>query len=256
MIELLDDALKLKNDKITDIQREKFSIVGDIHGDYVSLKKITDSAHKPVIFLGDYGDRGEMQIEVYEEILRGYIDGEYILIRGNHETTTAFPHDLPHYLERFDNWEDIYLRIQKFWGKLPWCGIINNTIFVVHGGIYTKNCRITEEGIKFSELESEEAFLEMIWNDPWEKEGCSYNYERGIGFFFGKNVTERFLNDLDLKVVIRGHQPYKILKVEHDGKVVTVGSTTVYGTNCAFLKIEGSFEDGYDIVKKYGYVFD
>ena len=254
MIELIDDALKIKKKRIVEIEEEKYSIVGDIHGDYESLKKILKKAVRPVIFLGDYGDRGDRQIEVYMEILRGYADGDYILLRGNHETTTAFPHDLPYRLRDLENWEEVYRRIKDFWESLPWCGIANCEVFAVHGGIYTKECRIVEDGITLQELKDERAFIELIWNDPWDREGCDYNHERGIGYLFGKKATRVFMENLDLKVVVRSHQPYKILKAEQDGMVVTVGSTRVYGNGAAFLSITGKFRDGYSLAGKYGFI--
>ena len=252
MIELIDDALKIGKRKYIEVWDSRYSILGDIHGDIESLERILKLAYRPAIFLGDYGDRGERQIEVYERILKGYIDGEFILLRGNHETTSAFPHDLPYRLRRFDNWEDVYEELKKFWENLPWFALIGGSVFAAHGGIYTKGCRIVEEGINLRELMHDEAFLEMIWNDPWEKEGCDYNFERGTGYFFGKKATKKFLDDLDLKAVVRGHQPYKVLKAEQNGMVVTVGSTGVYGTNYAFLNVDGDIENGFQIVGRYG----
>jgi len=254
MLELIDDALNMGRKKVLEINEQRFSIVGDIHGDYISLNRILKKAYRPVIFLGDYGDRGSKQVDVYRCVLEGYLSGEFILIRGNHETTTAFPHDLPHRLRELDNWEDVYNKLQQFWENLPWCGLINEEIFAVHGGIFTKECRIVDDGIEFHELKSEDAFVEMTWNDPWERDGCEYNFERGIGFIFGRNATERFLSDIGLKVVVRSHQPYKVLKVEQNGMVITVGSTGVYGTDVAFLNIDGDARNGYEMVRKYGYV--
>ncbi len=255
MLDLIDEALKISRKRIFEIDEGRFSIVGDIHGDLTSLEKILKRAYRPVVFLGDYGDRGERQVEVYKSVLRGYIDGEYILLRGNHETDTCFPHDLPFHLRELDERGEIYKKLQDLWEKLPWCGIINGEIFAVHGGVYTKDCKIVEEGIEFKELGDDRAFLELMWNDPWEKEGCGHNFERGIGYFFGKKSTERFLDDLGLEVVVRSHQPYKILKVEQNGMVVTVGSTGVYGTEIAFLNVDGRVGDGYEMIRKYGHVF-
>ncbi len=254
MIELIDDALKTGKKRIIELEEDRYSFVGDVHGDYESLKEILKRTVKPVIFLGDYGDRGERQIEVYREILRGYIDGDYILLRGNHETTTAFPHDLPYRLRDLENWEEVYSRLQDLWKILPWCGVVNSEVFAVHGGIYTKECRITEDGITLRELEDDRAFTELIWNDPWDRDGCDYNYDRGIGYLFGKKATRKFVEDLSLKVIVRSHQPYKILKTEQDGMVVTVGSTKVYGDRAAFLNITGEFNDGYGLVGKYGFI--
>lgn len=253
MIELLEQAIRLKNPKVVELHFDRFSIVGDIHADTAALNAILKKAIRPVIFLGDYADRGDRPVEVYRTVLAGYLNGDFILLRGNHETQDVFPHDLPYRLES-DGYGEMYGLIRKFWETLPVCAIVNGEIFAVHGGIYTKSCRILEDGVSERDLGDNDAVVEMLWNDPWEREGCDYNYERGIGYFFGKRASKRFLDDLGLNVIIRSHEPVKVLKAEQDGMVVTVGSTGVYGTRIAFLNVTGSVKNGYDAVRKFGHI--
>ncbi len=255
MLELLDEALKIKSRDIIEIDADRYTIVGDIHADYNALKKILMHRSSPTIFLGDYADRGNDPINVYKTILEGYISGEFILLRGNHESENVFPHDLPEKLKRLPDGEEIYGKLKKLWEKLPICAIINNDVFAVHGGIYTRNCKILEEGVSLNDLKTDEAKIEMMWNDPYKDDTCYHNFERGIGYFFGIKATRRFLKDIGLRIVVRSHQPYKVLKAEHEGLVVTLGSTTVYYTDFAILKVEGEFRNGYDMIRKYGYVF-
>jgi protein phosphatase len=48
---------------------------------------------------------------------------------------------------------------------------------------------------------------------------------RGAGKLFGKNVTEEVLRKLNVKVLIRGHEPCEEgFKLNHDGKVLTLFS--------------------------------
>ncbi len=254
MLELIEQAAGLKHPKVLELSLDRFSIVGDIHADLTALKLVLKKAFRPVIFLGDYADRGDKPAEVYRILLEGYLNGDFILLRGNHESSDVFPHDLPSRLEASGYGEDTYTALKALWESLPVCAILNGEIFAVHGGIYTKSCRILQEGVGLRDLESESALLEMMWNDPWEKDGCDYNYERGVGFFFGKMATEKFLEDLGLRVVVRSHEPAKVLKAEQDGMVVTVGSTGVYGTRVALLNVAGTAKNGYEIVRKFGCV--
>ncbi len=253
MLDLIEQALKLKNPRVIELSLERFSIVGDIHADAAALKAVLKRAVRPVIFLGDYADRGDRPLDVYRTVLEGYLSGEFILLRGNHETSDVFPHDLPHRLES-EGYGVVYELLKEFWETLPVCAVLNGEIFAVHGGIYTKSCRILEEGVSWRDLRRGEAVPEMLWNDPWEREGCDHNYERGIGYFFGKRASRRFLEDLELNVVVRSHEPAKVLRAEQDGMVVTVGSTGVYGTRIALLNITGTARNGNEIVRKYGHI--
>jgi len=251
MLELIDEAIKLGGKRIVEIDAEKYTIVGDLHADYKALKKILKEREGLTVFLGDYGDRGDDPLNVYRAVLEGYVEGDFILLRGNHESRDVFPHDLP---EKLDG--EIYAKLNEFWETLPVCAIINNEVFAVHGGIYTKSCRISEENVSLRDLKTEDAKIELMWNDPWEDDRCVPNFRRGVGYIFGKSATERFLDNLDLKIVVRSHEPYKVLKAEQDGLLVTVGSTTVYGTDFAIIKVSGRFSDGFDLIRKFGYVFE
>ncbi|AKG92358.1 Calcineurin-like phosphoesterase [Geoglobus ahangari] len=253
MLELIEQALEVRYPKVLELSPDRFSVVGDIHADLTALNLILRRAVRPVIFLGDYADRGDRPADVYRTILEGYISGEFILLRGNHETQDVHPHDLPYRLEEGGHDGEVYLALRRLWDSLPVCAVVNE-LFLVHGGVYTKACRILDEGVSLSDLRREAAMVEMLWNDPWEKDGCDHNYERGLGFFFGRLATRRFLDDIGVRTVIRSHEPYKVLKAEQDGMVVTVGSTGVYGTRIAFLNITGKVKNGYEVVGKYGHV--
>ena len=85
-------------------------VVGDLHGDLQSLVYILDDSkflNKArsardvlLVFLGDYGDRGDYSAEVYYVVLKlkQIFPENVILMRGNHEgppDLIASPHDLP-----------------------------------------------------------------------------------------------------------------------------------------------------------------
>lgn len=72
-------------------------IVGDLHGDFDSLmlilqksnfiEKMEKAKDATLIFLGDYGDRGDKSVDVYYLILKLKLayPKQVILLRGNHE---------------------------------------------------------------------------------------------------------------------------------------------------------------------------
>ena len=70
VINLIRDVEKIfdSEDNLIYISEGKTMIIGDLHGDYNTLKKIINKLHdenfQTLIFLGDYVDRGPSQVEV------------------------------------------------------------------------------------------------------------------------------------------------------------------------------------------------
>ena len=100
-------------------------VIGDLHGDLESLttilqksrfvQKMEKTKDATLIFLGDYGDRGEQSAEVYYAVLKLKLafPSQVVLLRGNHEAPEdllAYPHDLPlQFQSRFgENWAVAY----------------------------------------------------------------------------------------------------------------------------------------------------
>ncbi|MCC6027719.1 MAG: serine/threonine protein phosphatase [Archaeoglobales archaeon] len=254
LLELIDEARNLMKVKMLEIQEDTCTIIGDIHADIEALEKIEKEIEGKAIFLGDYADRGDYPMEVYERILSMFVDGKAYLLRGNHETEEVYPHELPWQLSGIENGEEIYESLKELWEKMPVSAILNGEIFLVHGGVPCGD-------LKKSSLEnpSEEIALELMWNDPWERDECGENFKRGVMYFFGKKATKRLFENLGTRLVIRSHEPYKILKVEQEGMLITVGScANPYGlANFAILKYDSrtGFRDGWDFVRKFGIEF-
>ena len=126
LIETLDKATLLLQNENGKIGNQKIAdrlvtldplgealVIGDLHGDFESLclilresqflQKMEKTNDATLIFLGDYGDRGDKPAEVYYLVLRLKLafQKQVVLLRGNHEgpkDLVASPHDLP---ERF-----------------------------------------------------------------------------------------------------------------------------------------------------------
>ena len=69
---------------------------------------------------------------------------------------------------------------------------------------------------------------DLLWSDPQPLPGRSPS-KRGVGMQFGPDVTKRFLDDNNLKMLIRSHEVRdEGYAIEHDGLCVTVFSAPNY----------------------------
>lgn len=236
--------------------RGDIAVVGDIHGDLESLEFILNHFEQDhIVFLGDYGDRGKDSPEVFYTLLKLKRDnpGKFTLLRGNHEPPAdlpVFPCDLPMYLEeKFENGKEIYSELSDLFQYLPHAAVAGSYLFL-HGGL--PEVSSLEEMQMAQENHPEKPHLEQIlWSDPKEGSGTAPSL-RGAGRTFGKDVSQQVLNSLGVKTLIRGHEPCEGIKVDHDGKVITVFSNKIYGNlKAAFLVVDlSTAENGYELEKR------
>jgi protein phosphatase len=245
-------------------------VVGDIHGDLKSLiyilkdskflEEVETKKDSLILFLGDYGDRGIYSPEVYYIIFRLKITypENVILLRGNHEGPAdllAIPHDLPYHLKRKfkDDWEKIYEKFLKFFDKLPHTAILESKYLFLHGGIPSKAETIQDLAYAAKYHPAKRLLEEILWSDPEEDIEGVYPSPRGAGKVFGEDVTRSFLEKINVKTLIRGHEPcYEGVKVNHQGKILTVFSRKgepYFNPYAAYLKISSSDQalDGYQL---------
>lgn len=250
ILELIDDAKILMKDKFVELNESECTIIGDIHADLEALDLIEERIVGKAIFLGDYADRGDEPLEVYERILKMFVEDKAVLLKGNHETEDVYPHELPWQLNSYEDGEEIYRSLVELWDRMPYSAILNDEIWLAHGGV---PCRSDLSKIRNPDVD---LALEILWNDPWEREECGENFKRGIMFFFGKKATRNLFEKIGVRLVVRSHEPYKVLKVEQGGMVVTLGScANPYGlANFAILRVdsEKKWKNGYDFVEKFG----
>jgi protein phosphatase len=95
---------------------------------------------------------------------------------------------------------------------------------------------------------------EILWSDPDEAVEETSTSSRGAGNLFGRNLTKRTLAKLNVKILIRGHEPCEDgFKISHNGRVLTLFSRkgppyfNVYG---AYLdvKLDKEFEDADELL--------
>ena len=218
-------------------------VIGDLHGDLDSLQYILKSSQFTkkairceeifLVCLGDYIDRGPNQVEVISTLLQLFIDHpeNVILLRGNHEgpkDVKVNPHDFPlSLIDRYGSSGGIlYSSFQTLFDHLYTAAIIEHTALLVHGGVPTQASTLEE--IAFAHLyhPQKNHLLEILWNDP-STINSVISSPRGIGKLFSLDFAEKFLNQIGVDILIRGHEPVAKGYHVHDGKIITLFSCKV-----------------------------
>jgi protein phosphatase len=217
-------------------------VIGDLHGDLESLitilknsdfmQKMSRRKDATLIFLGDYGDRGAYSAEVYYAVLKLKLafPEQTVLLRGNHEgpeDLLASPHDLPMQFQfRFkENWRTAYAKTRELFAYLYNAVLVEERCLMVHGGL-SPNINSIHDLAHANVTHPEQEFLEdLLWSDPNDMVKEVLYSPRGAGKLFGKSVTEKVLRKLNVKILIRGHEPCEEgFKLNHDDKVLTLFS--------------------------------
>lgn len=217
---------------------QHFTVCGDVHGQYYDLINIFEmngmpSPMNPYLFNGDFVDRGSFSCEVILLLfsLKLSFPEAMHLARGNHETINM--NKLYGFAGEIDSKYDerLYDLFCAAFCKLPLCHVLNKEIFVVHGGLFARD-NVTLDDLDRLERDCEPPdhglISELLWSDP--KPTCGREpSKRGVGVCFGPDVTRKFLEKNDLKMVVRSHEMKEEgYSIEHGGQLVTVFSAPNY----------------------------
>ncbi|MGC9226433.1 metallophosphoesterase [Caldivirga sp.] len=230
--ELVDKALdKLSElDTLVKINSDKVVILGDLHGDLNSLEKVIND-YPPgdwfYIGLGDYVDRGEYQVETLEGVLKLFLQGSMIPLRGNHESYVMnevygfMDEALPLLGQGLLN-----TIMHELFPALPYAALLNDKILLLHGGL-AKGLETINDILKLSKHDDEPSnpmAFQILWNDPSDEVKGFVDSPRGIGaYLFGPDVTMDFIKRNNINLIVRGHSYitegyWKF----HDGKVISL----------------------------------
>ncbi|GFS25708.1 serine/threonine-protein phosphatase [Elysia marginata] len=202
--------------------KAKFTICGDIHGQYYDLLNIFQmngkpSEENPYLFNGDFVDRGSFSVECIMTLL------SYKLLYPKH-----------------------FFMAREVFNWLPLAHCINKKILVMHGGLFS-NDEVTLDDISKTYRNKQPPdsgiMCELLWSDPQPQAGRAPS-KRGVGVQFGPDVTAKFLELNKLDYVVRSHEVknegYELM---HGGKCITVFSAPNYcdtmGNKGAFINITG-----------------
>ena len=230
----------------------KCLFIGDLHGDCDSLNAILEETKFKeeleketgyLVFLGDYIDRGNQEIEVLERLLElKKLYGErVILLRGNHESLEQVmrygPKSRPSGLIMGGAFE----KAQDFFESLPCILVTGNGVCALHGGVpeIKQEWEVTLDTL--SKLKSEERD-QVLWNDPAPpdpREAGLFqedygdllfleNKQRRDYKFFTPSALDNFLKSIGAKVLIRGHEAVEngyLIHFFYEDKLATIFSS-------------------------------
>jgi protein phosphatase len=219
-----------------------YVIIGDIHGDLITLLRIFDNLGYPpsrsYLFLGDYVDRGTNSCEVILLLyaLKYLYPDNIILLRGNHEfapMTEVYGFQS----EAVSKLSDVfYLTVTQTFDHLPLAAVLNNRALCVHGGLSPGVSSLSELR-KLTKLNQwmtrlTDSASDLLWGDPSDEIAGFAPSARGCGFRYGAKATAEFLQNSGLEFVIRAHELcLNGFQWHFDQSVLTLFSTCDYCQN-------------------------
>ncbi|XP_054164961.1 serine/threonine-protein phosphatase 5-like [Oppia nitens] len=231
----------------------KFTVCGDIHGQYYDLLNIfklngMPSETNPYLFNGDFVDRGSFSVECILTLIgfKLLYPKHFFMSRGNHESQTM------NQMYGFEGEVKAKYTIQMYelfaevFNLLPLAHCINKRVLVMHGGLFA-NDSITLDQIRNTDRNrqppDEGIMCDILWSDPMLPKGRAPS-KRGVGVQFGPDITETFCKLNKLDYIIRSHEVKPDGYEEaHSGKCITVFSAPNYcdtmGNKGAFITMSG-----------------
>ena len=240
--ELLKDAIiQLSRDQPVIRTSGEYVIVGDLHGSIHDMLRIFSVNGYPpkvkYLFLGDYVDRGECSLEVIVFLLVLYMrfPDDIILLRGNHEfpnvnKTYGFRKEI---IEEYGS-DKLWALFNECFAYFPIACILDNEVLFIHGGISSRFRNIKQlHDLQFPIREDNQLVSDIVWSDPSNATSSYVPNIRGKGQGFGSIAFATFLQDSNLKLLIRGHECVDGLCSMFSGKLITVFSASNYNTKHA-----------------------
>ncbi|KAH0573019.1 Serine/threonine-protein phosphatase [Spironucleus salmonicida] len=236
------------------------TIVGDLHGqfsDFLEMLKVTGiPPYTNYLFLGDFVDRGLQSLETVLTVFSAKLafPNRVFLLRGNHETKQMgdFYGFYAECISRYNS-VSIYNAFNEVFQFLPIAAVVGGKILAVHAGLSPMAETLTEIA-EIEKGQENDVLTDLMWSDPDTRPGYGKSM-RGAGYTFGQDVTESFLRENGLKLLVRGHQ--MVLdgyQWQHGKQVVTVFSAPNYcyrsGNKAAVMEIQEGI--GYNFVQ-YGW---
>jgi protein phosphatase len=191
-------------------------IIGDIHGNFHDLLRtlltIGPVGMVPIVFLGDYVDRGDYSLEVILLLLTlkcAYPDAVYLL-RGNHEfSVTNGSYGFKQEIDNRFPGSDLWAEFNRVFSYLPLAAVLGDSYVLLHGGIGpTARTLQVIRAIKLPILgdDADGLISEIVWSDPNDSMTEYVQSQRGRGWLFGSLAVREFMKTSGCTRLIRAHQ--------------------------------------------------
>lgn len=235
-------------------------IIGDLHGHILDLFRILKQCGSPeakrFVFLGDIVDRGEFSVEciILVYIMKVVWPTNVSIIRGNHEFSYLCGQCgfLEQLLTVYGE-PSLFNYFCSSFSYIPIGALVNNSSLCLHAGLSPSFQLLSQIKNTQRPLENwDEDYLDGIFLSDPDDTGFVPEFnvsQRGTGYVYGNESTQRFLRKNGLKYIIRGHECVKDgLRVSFNS-VLTVFSASNYcgvsGNDGAYIVMKA--DDSYDI---------
>eukprot|EP00466_Bigelowiella_natans_P017543 jgi/Bigna1/75278/fgenesh1_pg.33_\ len=217
------------------------TICGDIHGQFYDLLELFHIGGMPpdtnYLFMGDYVDRGNFSIESVSLVvaLKVRHKDRVTMLRGNHESRqiTQVYGFYDECLRKYGN-ANVWKMFTDLFDYLPLSAIIEKQIFCPHGGLSPSIDNLDDIMAldRVQEVPHEGPMCDLMWSDPDDRCGWGIS-PRGAGYTFGQDISEQFIHNNKLTVIVRAHQlVMEGFKWDHDKNLVTIFSAPNYCYRC------------------------
>jgi len=154
------------------------------------------------------------------------------LTRGNHESVdmNRFYGFQGEIVSKYS--EMIYDLFSELFLWFPLAFVLDKSYMVVHGGLFGKDGVTLDDIRKIKrnapEGNDKELLQCLLWSDPQPTPGVAPS-SRGVGVYFGPDVTRKFLKENNLSGIIRSHEvKEKGYQIDDHGALITVFSAPNY----------------------------
>ena len=156
----------------------------------------------------------------------------------------------------------MYKEFISLFNTLPLCCLVtvrNTNFFLCHGGLSPQLNKLSDiDRInRFREPDQDGFMCELIWSDPNRdnmfSSYCKNYMRRGKSVLYGKNAVTKFLEENNLKCIIRAHECFpdgidEVTFGEEEPLVITVFGSVRYEegniAGCLFIK-----DDEYELIE-------
>jgi len=220
----------------------KITVVGDLHGQYFDFVHMIEevsgrpSAQNPILFNGDFVDRGPWSIEVLLCLFAFKLQnpGAVHFNRGNHETEmTNYQYGFAGEVEvKYE--KKLMPLLSETFRYLPLAHVLEGQVFVSHAGLPGPEERLWEDWfqkapdeaanvlvrkgqVTLGEIEAVDRVVEpnpmenplvidFLWSDPKGANGYGPSTRVPMVYTFGPDIASNFLEANGLKYMIRSHE--------------------------------------------------